>query len=371
MDAIIRITQRCNQRCKFCNVVKEFEDVSLDDAKIRIRKLAEDGVQFLSISGGEPTLHKDLSEIISFASSLDSFKSITLQTNAAMLSNEVYVERLVSSGLDAVFVAFHSHLPEVSDGLTLLNGSWGKTVLGIKNALRLGLIVTLNPVINSFNYLELPSYIRFVDEELNGVNSISFSFIQPLGRVEDYPGLVSKMSDVQPYLKEAQDYCYEKKIPFFNPYCGLPLCLSNRYEVFSTEFAQSVSDSSEEEAGKRRVEDMKTKGDSCEGCLLFGKCNGVWKSYGDIHGFGELRPMVSERVVGLLAREELRRKEAEGNEERLQMLGREDVVLKSVVYAEALTMRPFFVKRGFSFDVGNSSGVQLDDCVDVVIKKLS
>ena len=57
--------RRCNLACTYCN---EFDDVSspvpLDEMMRRVDKLAELGTSIVTISGGEPTLHPKLDDII-------------------------------------------------------------------------------------------------------------------------------------------------------------------------------------------------------------------------------------------------------------------------------------------------------------------
>jgi MoaA/NifB/PqqE/SkfB family radical SAM enzyme len=70
-SAQIEITLRCNAKCPFC-AVNSFPDsyvnneMTTDQIKTVIDQLARIGINALSITGGEPTLRKDLPEIISY-----------------------------------------------------------------------------------------------------------------------------------------------------------------------------------------------------------------------------------------------------------------------------------------------------------------
>lgn len=68
-SAQIEITLRCNARCPFCTVSFLPEsyinnEMTTEQIKYLIDQLAEIGVNTLSITGGEPTLRKDLPEIV-------------------------------------------------------------------------------------------------------------------------------------------------------------------------------------------------------------------------------------------------------------------------------------------------------------------
>lgn len=65
------ITNRCNLRCKACFYSHKLgkSEMPFDDYKKHVRKYAKD-VKKVILLGGEPTLHKDLSKMISFNDSL-------------------------------------------------------------------------------------------------------------------------------------------------------------------------------------------------------------------------------------------------------------------------------------------------------------
>jgi MoaA/NifB/PqqE/SkfB family radical SAM enzyme len=57
--------RRCNLACTYCNEFDDFSPpVPLDDMLARIDRLSELGCAIVTISGGEPTLHPQLDEII-------------------------------------------------------------------------------------------------------------------------------------------------------------------------------------------------------------------------------------------------------------------------------------------------------------------
>ena len=77
------ITNRCNARCDFCNIWRQKpkidakkEDIfrNLKDAKEKLN------VKFVDFTGGEPLLHDNIGEILSFAKNLKYYTSITTNT---------------------------------------------------------------------------------------------------------------------------------------------------------------------------------------------------------------------------------------------------------------------------------------------------
>ncbi len=76
------VTYRCNAFCEFCHfgVHENFSNTpyaKLDDFKSNVSQLAELGVKFIDLTGGEPLLHKDIDLMAEFAHELGMQTSIT------------------------------------------------------------------------------------------------------------------------------------------------------------------------------------------------------------------------------------------------------------------------------------------------------
>lgn len=96
--ALIEITEKCNLHCNICYANSgEGEHLSLDiiEKMIDFYQEAEyNQAEILQISGGEPTLHPDLIEIISYAKK-SKIPFVMLNTNGIKLAeNETFVEEL-------------------------------------------------------------------------------------------------------------------------------------------------------------------------------------------------------------------------------------------------------------------------------------
>ena len=81
------VTYRCNAYCEFCHFAdhKNFDATpyaKLDDFRSNVKQLAELGVKFIDLTGGEPLLHKDIHLMARFAKDLNMQTSIT--TNALL-----------------------------------------------------------------------------------------------------------------------------------------------------------------------------------------------------------------------------------------------------------------------------------------------
>lgn len=109
MMAMVEITNRCNMRCPICftDASAQAEDIGVDEIKARLDKMLEvAGPIPLQISGGEPTLHPQLPEIINYARHCG-FKNIELISNGIAIGRDPeYLCSLVAQGLTAVYLQF-------------------------------------------------------------------------------------------------------------------------------------------------------------------------------------------------------------------------------------------------------------------------
>lgn len=62
--ASVEITQRCNNRCPYCDQPKADRDMPVAQFMALLDDLATDGVEAVALGGGEPTLHPALPELL-------------------------------------------------------------------------------------------------------------------------------------------------------------------------------------------------------------------------------------------------------------------------------------------------------------------
>ncbi len=174
----IQLTKQCNCDCKFCGqaisrvVRKEKNEMDRE----RISEIIEDsrklGVNLIIYTGGEPTLRRDLPEIIKETSS--SGIEVNLCTNGYLLEKE-YCDRLVQSGLSQLSLSFHSPKEKIHDKICAAKGSFNhlnkavKYLKIIKPTIKIGAAYT----INSLNYHD--SYRMLLLAKELGIDFISFS----------------------------------------------------------------------------------------------------------------------------------------------------------------------------------------------------
>ena len=124
------VTYRCNERCVHC-YLDHNDHGEMTTAEICgvLDQLAEAGVFFLTLSGGEVFMRRDFFEIVEHARSL--MFCVKIKTNAFMIGKKE-ARRLRELAVQDVQVSIYSHQPAVHDAITLLPGSLKRSIAGIR-----------------------------------------------------------------------------------------------------------------------------------------------------------------------------------------------------------------------------------------------
>lgn len=159
----VAITPECNFNCVYCRAGGEglpSNGVLMSSGEIIevVSVASEVGFKHLKITGGEPTLRKDLFEIISECSKLESLNEIQLVTNGSALTRE-YVQGLVDSGLDNITISLDAASRERFRDITKRD-KFEKVISGIYAAREAGLPVTINSVVMQRNKMEVEGLIE-------------------------------------------------------------------------------------------------------------------------------------------------------------------------------------------------------------------
>jgi MoaA/NifB/PqqE/SkfB family radical SAM enzyme len=122
----IELSSRCNERCIHCyipheNKVSDMEGALFYDVLDQCRDM---GVLNLTLSGGEPMVHKNFCDFLSKAKDYDF--SINVLSNLTLLNDEIIAE-MKANRLSSVQVSLYSMNPAIHDSITCLPGSFYKT----------------------------------------------------------------------------------------------------------------------------------------------------------------------------------------------------------------------------------------------------
>lgn len=280
---IVRIHFHCNQACDFCFVSTHLPAPDDNDVLAAILEISRQG-GVLQLSGGEPTLNPRVCDYVRFGKS-EGAVAVELQTNAVRLADESLTKALEDAGLDVAFVSLHAARAETSDAITRAPGTFEKTLRGIDALSRTKIHIRLNFVFCESNRNEFPDFVRLVAErwpraEINV--SIASAFTDLVPRTAD---LIPRYSDVLPALEEGLAIAKGARIPVigFESMCGMPLCLAPVDQRTQLALAEIP-------VGHDGGEFVRTE--ACTHCDLASRCFGLRRSYAELHGTDEPRPVV-------------------------------------------------------------------------------
>ena len=199
----------CNQQCLHCYAAgqaqAEVQELPTHQWKHIIDRCKKIGVPQLTFTGGEPTMRKDLPELIAYAK----WFVTRLNTNGAALTEQL-CEELYEASLDSVQITLYSAEKAEHNSLTGAN-NFHQTVDGIRNALGAGLNVSVNTPLckGNTNYVET---LRFLDAL--GIKYVSCSGLIVTGNALQEASKCTQLSEDELYaiLTDAAQYCEDQHI---------------------------------------------------------------------------------------------------------------------------------------------------------------
>ncbi|WP_282269081.1 GTP 3',8-cyclase MoaA [Stenotrophomonas sp. PS02298] len=173
----LSLTEACNFRCSYCLPDGYQADgrpqfMAVDEIERLVRGFAALGMHKIRLTGGEPSLRKDLPQIIATVAKVPGIRKVAITTNGCLLPR--HLPGWHRAGLTALNVSMdslqrerfhaitgHDRLPEIMQGLNLAQA------LGLQS-------IKLNAVLlRGVNDDELPAWMEFLRER-----PISVRFIE-------------------------------------------------------------------------------------------------------------------------------------------------------------------------------------------------
>lgn len=195
-QVVWNVTRACNLKCIHCYASAgsfDSDELSTSEAIKAIDVLADAGTLILAFSGGEPTIRPDILQLIRHAH--DRGMYVAMATNAMVFSSLEKVREFKKNGLKFVQISLDGINPETHDGFRGVQGSFEKTVKGIKNCVAEDLFVEIATTATRYNYHEIPQLVDFA-EKLNADWFMMYNFV-PTGR-----GVEIVDSDLTPEERE-------------------------------------------------------------------------------------------------------------------------------------------------------------------------
>lgn len=290
------ISYTCNSNCIFCSEsdrLKKFCDVKFLPKAV-VKKILEDkkeeGYVHVNFTGGEPTIHPDILEIIKYAKQLD--YRIYIGTNGHRFNDEYFMKEFLPL-IDELSFSLHGANANLHNTVTK-----SKNFLAIENGLKLS--KRINPAIEVFvNMVVIRHNVNYIGDLIEYLNKFEIdqlliSNLAPEGKgLRSYPELAVTFEQWQKTLgkiKKKIDQC-NFKIRFF----GLPFCLLSEQQAKSNDLYWSPRTTIEVSAfnnNEIKLDDIddyeptrnRKKINKCHGCGYVDFCGGIFEYYCKIFG---------------------------------------------------------------------------------------
>jgi len=194
---LIDVTNRCNLKCPVCfanaaaaGYIYEPTQDEIRQMLRNLRNLKPHPCPAIQYAGGEPTVRKDIVELVKMAKE-EGFTHVQIATNGIRLAKrENLAKELKEAGLNTVYLAFDGVTPEpyiYNRGRDLLEDK----IQAIENCRKVGLGVVLVPtLVKGINDHQVGEIIKFAfdhNENIYGVNfqPVSFAGRTPADHVEE------------------------------------------------------------------------------------------------------------------------------------------------------------------------------------------
>ncbi len=236
----IQVNRYCNNQCHFCSNPSNWKNISYK----RWIELVDDFISrkyhWIIFTGGEPTLSSDLPRWIRYTN--EKWIDCRIISNGMQCSNPEYVKTLKEAWLNLIHFSLYSYQEKIHDFLTDTPWSYKKILKAIQNALRLGIRVQLNCVINKYNQKHLDKTVKFIVKYFPQITHFVWNNLDPqmmrqtktaLSTLPDFDIASESLLKALSFLEDSwRTFRVER----------LPLCYMRWFEWASTETRKIVKD---------------------------------------------------------------------------------------------------------------------------------
>jgi len=290
LRAIIKLTYRCSNRCKFCRVDDYrgvVSDLSFKDVLKKISLCKEMGVQMVLFSGGEPTIRRDLLKICKACKAMG--LAFGLITNGRMLSYESYRKALLDAGLEYVHTSLHGANAETHNAI--VQSQSFEDVLMALEGLKGQCELHVNTVVVRQNIEQLFAITKLLCRFAPLTHKICLA--EPKGlfqrnREHLVVNPLEAANEAIETVRKSKEMCLpvEVEIEGF-PLCQVPEGLQSGLKRHNIQYMSEVFEDEffETDYGERVYLEV------CQRCHKRQKCPGVYKGYTELFGDEGLRPL--------------------------------------------------------------------------------
>lgn len=210
----VSLTERCNLRCGYCmpeegvELTPDGKLLTADEVERLVRVFAGAGVDKVRLTGGEPTVRRDLEDIVKRVAAVPGIVDVSITTNGVTLAKRL--ETLKANGLTRLNISLDTLVPAKFEFMTRRKGQ-ERVMASIDKAIELGFAsVKVNCVVmRGQNDDELLDFVALTKEKPINVRFIEYmpfdgnkwstkkmvSYVEMKSRIEDAFGALMRKDD--------------------------------------------------------------------------------------------------------------------------------------------------------------------------------
>ncbi|MGR6873526.1 GTP 3',8-cyclase MoaA [Pseudomonas sp. HK3] len=173
----LSVTDVCNFSCNYClpdgyQCDNKETPLTLAEIHTLVSLMAKKGIKKVRITGGEPSVRKDIAAIIKTIKAIDGIEKVAITTNGYKLPQ--HIKQWVDAGLDAINISIDSLDPAQFQRITG-HDRLHEVMTGLNMALALGIThVKVNAVLlKDYNFEEFDNFLNWIK-----TTPISLRFIE-------------------------------------------------------------------------------------------------------------------------------------------------------------------------------------------------
>lgn len=274
----------CNLACDYCTISPEMRRRSTDRKTVveAMRRGRDLGYDRLSITGGEPTLRRDLLDLVRLAKSLG-YGHVKLQSNGLVLGQSDNARRLADAGVDAFSISVHTHRAAEYDALVGRMGAHALMVAGLEACIRSTAAVAVDLIIKKDTYPHLLDAAKWAKQR--GVEHVDLWFVSLTDHNRDNVASLPTMKEVVPMLGELFGWARRNAMTVRSLH--IPRCLlgedhPHAFDPGAQRVMVVTPDASFELKESALAGHVKVP--ACEGCQFESHCPGLRDDYLGVYG---------------------------------------------------------------------------------------
>lgn len=301
----IHTTEVCNNRCSFCStgwLMREKGEDLGHPSRESIRKLLEEayarGARRALFQGGEPTLRRDLGDLLADAHDLG-YQATTIFTNGRMAASKPGARWLVAMNVTWFQISIQGGSAEAHDASVGAKGAFAQTIAGTRRLIEAGQRVKINAVLTRHLLDSLGAFADLMIELKP--EEIGLDTVKPSGAFgparESYGQLVPRLSPYSASIRDAM--LAMDRAGLVARLTSFPPCLVPGIEHLVSEEAGTTQAPHLRGAHLNNKllwkRSMQVKSERCTACAYDGSCGGLYTGYAEQFGLDELLPLGERR----------------------------------------------------------------------------